>query len=318
MVRIAQFNHSEYGTIWGEPGDQLKVPGTYETKDTFSGELEIVQYYGPWEYVFRCIDVKKSKKLARNAGLTVRNPHVGYSQNNGAYPRTSFYDELKAAGWDPSKITNDCNGDCSAGMAAWLCSVGIEVSPDMWTGTEKEIIEATGQFLTLTDDIFTAQDDYLMPGDILLKTGHTAMILDCGDYVKSSVPGVAKGNSWQRYAPDTKAATIGVVKSEEAVDGYLPIMGGKWWMTENYGRRGWESEKFIEWLYYVDITGYMVNVRRRPTINSKVLDTAQLGERFLSTGISAEDGRGVTWYQIVDGDDLGWVSAVYAELGGYI
>lgn len=318
MVRIAQFNHSETGGINGQPGDQLKVPGTYERAETFNGELEVVRWYGPWQFVFRAIDANTAKLLAKKAIDTCRNPHVGYSQWNPESPRTTFYNELKKAGWDPSKIKTDCNGDCSAGMAAWLCSVGIEVSIDMWTGNEREIIEETGKFLTLTDPLFTDQDSYLMPGDILLREGHTCMVVDTGDNVKSSIPGMATANSWQRYGPSTSAKKIDVVHGEEAVDGYLPIMSGKWWITESYGRRGWESEKYLEWLYYVDITGFMVNVRSRPTINSKVLDTAQLGERFLSTGISAEDGRGIVWYQIMDGDELGWVSSVYAELGGYI
>ena len=318
-VRIAQFNHSETGGIWGVPGDQLKVPGTYETAKTFSGELEIVYWSGTWDYVFRPISAGIATMLAAKADATVRNPHVGYSQNNPEAPRTSFYEALKAAKWDPSKITKDVNGDCSSGMAAWLNSVGIEVDPNMWTGSEKEELEKTGRFLTLTHDLFTDSDAYLMKGDILLRTGHTCMVLDYGDNVKSDVPGETTGDSWQRMKPyaNKSSAGIQVVKRGGFVNASLPVLGGKWWITDHNGTRGWESANLIEWDYMLRITGYLVNVRKKPNINSEIIGTVMAGESHPATGISAVDSRGVVWYQMTYRNEIGWASGAYVEFGGY-
>lgn len=317
-VRIAQFNHSEYGTIWGEPGDQLKVPGTYETARTFSGELEIVPYYGPWDYVFRIRDAEKARQLAIIAEQTCRNPNVGYSQNNGAAPRTTFYDALKAAGWDPTKINHPVNGDCSAGMAAWLNAVGVEIDRNMWTGSEKFLLEQSGWFLTLSDDIWSDSGDYLMPGDILLKSGHTALILDYGDEMRSTIPAEVTWDMWQRGDPSNKGRQLGVVHKGSFVEVMLPLRNGRWYITSSGGWRGWSSAACYDWQYTLEITGHMVNVRTRPNINSEVIQVVMLGARFPSTGISTEDDRGRTWYQIVVSNMLGWVSGFYSTLGGYI
>lgn len=317
MVRIAQFNHSETGGVWGMPGDQIKEAG-YQDKNTFSGELEIVPWVGGWDCVFRCQRKDKSLLLAKRAIETVKNPAIGYSQCNEEYPRTGFYDELKKVNWEPSEITELCNADCSSGMAAWINSVGISISPNMWTGNEQELIEKTGMFLTLNDSLFTDDSDFLCPGDILLREGHTAMIIDYGDGVKSDVPFIANSDSRQRTLPGFSGSTLRVVPSGGCVDAMLPIIGGRWWLTNYNGNIGWESDKLLEPLYRIRITGYMVNVRSRPHINSKVLSVVNMDDVLISTGISADDHRGITWYQCVIDDALGWISERYSEMEGYV
>lgn len=317
-VRIAQFNHSETGGVWGEPGDQLKVPGTYETARTFHGELEIIPWYGPWEYVFRIREADKARRLANIAEQTCRNPAVGYSQNNGSSPRTSFYDELQAAGWDPSKIAKKCNGDCSAGMAAWLNAVGVQIDRNMWTGSEKFLLEQSGWFLTLSDDTWTEIPDYLCPGDILLKLGHTCLVLDYGEQIRSTIPAEVTADMWQRMTPDVKGKKTGSVKKGCFIDVMLPLKQSKWYIVSSGGWRGWSSQRCYSWEFEVTICGYEVNVRKRPSLNGEICGVVFQGAVLPYTGISVEDDRGVTWYQISQSNTLGWVSSMYATLGGYV
>ena len=318
MVRIAQFNHSETGGVWGEPGDQLKVPGTYETKRTFTGELEIVPWYGPWDYVFRVREAGKARKLAILAEQTCRNPAIGYSQNNKEYPRTGFYDELRLNSWDPSKVTNMCNADCSSGMAAWLNAVGIQIDPNMWTGSEKFLLEQSGWFLTLSDETWTEIPDYLMPGDILLKAGHTCMVIDYGEQMRGSIPAEVTRDMNQRMTPDAKGKKTGIVKQGCFVDVVLPLKHGRWYIVSSGGWRGWSSAACYDWEFDVTIAGYEVNVRKRPALDGEICGTVFQGAVLPSTGISATDERGVDWYQIVQSNTLGWVSSKYATLGGYV
>ena len=58
------------------------------------------------------------------------NDHVGYDQGG----RTSLYRELKAVGWDVSKLKTDCECDCSSLIAVVLNAVGISLSKDIYTG----------------------------------------------------------------------------------------------------------------------------------------------------------------------------------------
>ena len=317
MIRLVQFNHSETGGIWGEPGDQLKVPG-YETARTFSGEVEICEWYGPWDYVFRIRDASKARRLAIIAEQTARNPMVGYSQNNKDYPRTGFYDELRLSSWDPTKIMNKCNADCSSGMAAWLNAVGVQIDPNMWTGSEKFLLEQSGWFLTLWEDVWTEVPEYLMPGDILLKAGHTALVLDYGEQMRSTIPAEVTRDVCQRMQPDVKAKKTGMVKAGCFIDALLPLRNNKWYMTSSAGWRGWASQNCYDWECYVDVAAYAVNVRVRPSLEAEVITEIHLGSRWPSTGIAYTDGRGVDWYQISLGSEFGWVSSKYASLGGYI
>lgn len=312
-VRLAQFSRSEYGGKWGEPGDQLKVPGTYEVERLFDGECNIVERAGTWKYCFRLLDAAKANKLAAVAEETVRNPHVGYSQNNAAYPRTTFFDALKAAGWDPALITEDCNGDCSAGLAAWLNAVGIPVSKDMWTGNEKEALEATGAIMTLDQSAYLKSGRYLLRGDILLRDGHTAVVIDNGDDAYA-LPAETTADSWQRMGPAKTALPIRVVEEHECIGVHLPQINGRWHITRaaDWGR-GWESIALIRFTYRYRVTVYMANIRDAASLNGAVLCQVTNGQELPSTGRIRTDARGIWWYEVAYKNALGWISELMVE-----
>lgn len=312
MIRIAEFNMSENpgDRKWGVPGDQLKTEAEAQ-EPVFHGELQIVWYYGGWDRAFRAVDPIRADCIAEIMEKACRNLNVGYSQYNGAAPRTSFYHELLAAGCDAALIDTPCNGDCSSGvMAAINAAYGAGTVPeDLYTGTERDLIMATGEFM----ELFDVREETLKRGDIVLKKGHTAVILDYPEYI--SVPMVCTGNTWLRTMPDTSVKSRYVVYLK---GDYVNIgIGAKnQWRIAQGGRRGWISNKYLEPQYKIRaVPGAQVWIRSAPSLygNRKAL----VGPDYMlyGTGKRAEDDRGVIWYEVAlqDGLHWGYVSSKYTE-----
>lgn len=317
MVRIGEFRSSETGGKWGRPGDQVMPvnPGK-----TFDGEVRIRAYDGGFTTIYRPISVKAADSIAYNMEAAALNRNVGYSQNNGEYPRTSFYDALKAAGGDASKIDTPCNSDCSAGAAALINNAGIPISLDMWTGNMPELMEKTRQFMTL--DIEAADSDsytgaYLMRGDILYRPGHVAIVLESGEFA-TGVQAKATGDVWQRLSPGVRKGTeFRAIAKDDYCCYYLPpapVSGRDWYITQYNGFRGWASSRYVQHCYKVQPTA-SVHVRILPRLGSTIIDTVYKYDYLIATGAEFTDDRGVVWYQvIVDNIMLGWISSMYSVL----
>lgn len=141
-------------------------------------ELRIMDWYnGKWEYVLRPTTFKLADSIATVMEEACNNMNIGYSQGED---RTSLYALAKKNKWNIRKINTPCACDCSSLVAVCLNASGIPVSKDMYTGNELAIIKATGEFITLTEKMYLAKSDYLKRGDILLKKGHTAIVLNDG------------------------------------------------------------------------------------------------------------------------------------------
>lgn len=175
---ISNSGHDERGKYsGGKAGDQT---GT---------EWQIRPWYNrPWTHVLRHPSASVRATLAALAEEAADNDKIGYDQNQ----RTTFWTRLKEAGYHPAKITSPCEADCSAGVAAIVKAAGyllsirplMVVSPDMYTGNERQILTGAG-FQCLTDEKYLAGEDYLHRGDILLCEGHhTCVNLTDGLYVK--------------------------------------------------------------------------------------------------------------------------------------
>lgn len=149
----------------GKAGDQTKK------------EVMISDWYdGNWHTVFRAKNSKQAEKIAKCCEMGCANNHIGYDQNQ----RTTLYEAAKPYGFDVSKVTKDVETDCSAFVSVCCNYAGIKVSAHNWTGEQKEILKKTGAFEILTDAKYTKSSDYLKRGDILLKDGHTAMVITDG------------------------------------------------------------------------------------------------------------------------------------------
>lgn len=176
-VTIGHFVCDENGHArGGKPGDQTGKEGRFQSWYAKGSKGK------GWEDVFRAKDKAVRKKIAQNMVELVENPHVGYNQDK----RLTLDREAKKVDYKFSQITTDCDTDCSQATAECIIGAGIPISPDMYTGNEKELIEATRQFKTYSSSSYTKSDQKLKVGDILFKIGHSAIVVKV-QYVLSRV-----------------------------------------------------------------------------------------------------------------------------------
>lgn len=115
--------------------------------------------------VLRFNDRSVASRAATMMKNICNNNHVGYDQSQ----RTTLYTQLKNVGWDVSKLTTNCECDCSSLIAVVLNAVGINVSKDIYTGNMVTAIMNTGKFTKLTDSKYTSSDQWLQVGDIMVN-----------------------------------------------------------------------------------------------------------------------------------------------------
>lgn len=170
---ISNCGHDENGRYsGGAAGDQT---GT---------EWQVVPWYSrPWNVVLRP-PAQAAQLIATMARQCADNNHIGYDQNQ----RYTFWDNLRAVGYDPTRITANCETDCSAGVAAICKAAGYRlgmaalqgISIYAYTGNLRSVLLQAG-FTQLTDPKYLTSGDYLLAGDVLLLEGsHTAINLDNG------------------------------------------------------------------------------------------------------------------------------------------
>ena len=177
---ISNCGHDERGKYsGGAAGDQT---GT---------EWAVIKWYSrPWKCVLRHPDKKVRGMIARMAKAAAENNLVGYDQAQ----RYTFWEHLKASGYDPAKITVKCEADCSSGVAAIVkaegCRLGIQKLKDVsiycYTGNLRAALRAAG-FKVLTSNKYLTSDAYLLEGDVLLNDGaHTAINVTNGSKAADS------------------------------------------------------------------------------------------------------------------------------------
>ena len=166
--------------------------GTYSggaAGDQTGREWQIRPWYAyPWNCVLRHPDQAIAQKIAELSILAAENDHIGYDQGQ----RESYWQRLKAAGYDPSKITAPCEADCSAGVCANVRAAGyllgnkaLQEHKATYTGNMREELQKAG-FLVLTGAKYLNSPDYLLPGDILLNDrNHTAVSCTVGSRVRA-------------------------------------------------------------------------------------------------------------------------------------
>ena len=160
-VTIGNARISEHNTVNGTRGDQ--TGREVMTQSWSSG--------GTWQYVFRPKSITHAKAIANAMLQACANNNIGYSQAD----RLSLYNLTKANGYKISKV-GKCNCDCSSLVAVCCNAAGIVVSPSMYTGNELAVLKATGKFTIYTSASYTKAQNLLRTGDILLRSGHTAIV----------------------------------------------------------------------------------------------------------------------------------------------
>ena len=156
-------------------------------------------YSKPWHTVFRPKSAVVAEKIAKAMEQACANNNIGYDQ----YQRTTLYTHAKAKGWDISKVTTKCETDCSALVAVCCNAAGVTVSKDMYTGNEAAVLKGTGKFTVYTAAKYVGGSDYLKRGDILLGTGHTAIVLSNGSKVEATTTATTTTTTKSKIATGT-------------------------------------------------------------------------------------------------------------------
>lgn len=250
-VKLGHAFCSETGGINGEPGDQT------------GRELRVSDWYNNgtgWFAVFRWKNAKQADKFATFIEKCVSNKLIGYGQNT----RLMLDNELSIINYEVEKLTKKVNCDCSSLVACGVRAIaGKEVlSADMYTAIEDDLLTKTGLFKRLDSSKYTGNSDKLQRGDILLKKGHTAVVLTDGKAIaipskvmltqvrgsKSKVIGKAKSLCAinVRTNPSTEYGTIiTTLEKDTVVDVYAVDKKGHadkdGWIFTSAG--GWSSNR---------------------------------------------------------------------------
>lgn len=314
MIRIAEFSRSENNadTGTGKPGNQLITAAKARSEYRFVSELSIRDLTANFSVCYRALDAQAAESIAQSAEDTCRNINVGYSW--GA-DRLTFWDQLCAVGMRPAAIKTPCNGDCSAGVAAWVNCAGIKIAPNMNTRIEDPILMDSGQFMKIEGEL--VRPYYLRRGDILWRTGHTVVVLD--DYERDiQAPLIVRGKSHLRKQPTTSGntATGNTVKLGEIV--WVQPGAVRQWAIVTGTYRAWVSTKYLSPLYPVVTTG-KVRVRELPSLNAETLNIMDPEEILIGTGAKQIDDRGVFWYEVLTPDRMagGWISSKLSYMENY-
>ena len=201
-------NHSKYinstGThyISNSGKDENNAYTGGKAGDQSGHEWELKAWYNrPWTVVLRFLDQAVAETIARLGIDAALNNLIGYDQNQ----RNTYWTQLKAAGYDPSKINVACEEDCTAGVSANVKAAGfihgIKALQDVSICSSRNMrsVFTKAGFVALTDSKYLTSTKYLLPGDILLyENHHAATNITVGSAVRNSwKPGTAKATSWR-------------------------------------------------------------------------------------------------------------------------
>lgn len=156
-------------------GDENGKISGGQAGDQTGNEWRLRTWYNrPWSCVLRYPDEKVAMKIAELGIKAALNDKIGYDQGQ----RDTYWNQLQAVGYDPSKITKACEADCSAGVIANVKAVGflfninaLKYVKATYTGNMRDSFKNAG-FTVLTESKYLIDDKYLKPGDILLNDNH--------------------------------------------------------------------------------------------------------------------------------------------------
>ena len=137
----------------------INSTGTHQT----GKEWQMRSWYNrPWSCVLRYPDQKVALKIALLAIDAALNDKVGNDQSQNR----TYLKQLKAVGWEPSKITVACEADCSAGVCANVTAAGhllgipaLQNHTGTYTGNMRSALTKAG-FQLLTDSKYLNGGSY--------------------------------------------------------------------------------------------------------------------------------------------------------------
>lgn len=261
--------------IGGKAGDQT------------SREVYTTKWYNkPWEFMLRYPNANIASKVAKIAVKLANSNLVGYDQSQ----RMTLYKALKANNWDVDKYIKSgvkTESDCSSFIYTCFCCLVPSMRSDSngpRTYTMREKYKGWG-FKVYTDSKYLKSEDYLLPGDILVKSAaHTVMEISTGSKTVITPKPVTKPTNVSTPKPTTKSKIEG---AQHKIKGYEK--GKNFKATANLRLR--------------------VGAGDNKTI-IKVLDK---GSTVTWYGYYTTV-KGVKWYLVVDSKgDTGFVSSKYVK-----
>lgn len=141
-------------------------------------------YNGGWHTVLRPKSATVAEKSAKACEAGCANKKIGYDQ----YQRNNLHKQAKAVGFDLAKIATACECDCSSFMQVCAIAGGANLpygSNGLTTRNMMAGFMESGDYEKLTDSKYLTSDKYLKRGDILVKNGHTVMVLENGENITS-------------------------------------------------------------------------------------------------------------------------------------
>lgn len=324
MIRLAQAASSEYFGKYGTPPNQRRTGATEENPGgNMDGELNVVNFAtNGWTAVFRCTNEKIAERIAWIMVRAVANgSYIGYGQaslasDGGKYPRTGVFDALhKISNGDPTEIKTLCNCDCSslAGAAVYHAGIYEPKLRDMWTGTEREILLGTGQFVELNDPELLQSAVGVKRGDIFWKQGHTAVAIDTDErpsYIPCWTVNCKAVNL--RKGPGTDYAVVKELPCGVIMD-YVSTSTNGWIQVRYKGQFCFISPKYCEILPTTTATGD-VWLRKEPKVSKETeIIVIPNGATVYVTG---ETRRPLltTWYRAYYAGKEGWASGKYLKI----
>lgn len=157
--------------------------------DQTGNEVCIRSWYNkPWGCVIRFNNPIMREKIAKCMENAAANNHIGYDQNQ----RNTLLKLARKYNYDVSRVTEDCETDCSALVSVACMFAGIPESALTLNGncattrTLRPILKNTGEVDVYTTPMYTTRSDRLIRGDILLKEGsHVAVVVRGSEDYKS-------------------------------------------------------------------------------------------------------------------------------------
>ena len=166
-VMISQASIDEKGKLrGGAAGDQT------------SREVFVRDWYdGEWHTLLRPKSAELARKSAEAAIYLADSDVVGYDQGQ----RNTLHTQLLLHGYDWTRVKKLCETDCSAFVTACaLCGGAKKLeyvfnAPATFNMVEK--FRASGDYEVLTDGKYLRTPEHLQVGDILVKKGHTIIVV---------------------------------------------------------------------------------------------------------------------------------------------
>ena len=154
--------------------------------DQTGKEVTVRRWYkGGWHTVLRPVRADLAEKSAKACEDACGNKNVGYDQGG----RNSLNSKAKAVGYDLAKIAETCECDCSSLMHVCAIAGGANLTYGSNGYTTRNMVSGfveSGDYIKLTDSKYLTGDQHLMRGDILVKDGHTAMVLENGSKAEAA------------------------------------------------------------------------------------------------------------------------------------